>query len=395
MLVPNPLDVDDAGGASALPLEVQGADPNYLPKFLPVNIGTQGGTPDASVWGVPTFSMPDTGFLADNISVTIAAPLPLARPYFYPVGGAPTQGSTLSAIVANGSSDQRPGTPIKTPQNPNGDVDFIPVLSFPQDVALYAQPNAGNLGRQAQAAAQILSEYQSAFPQLTLKAGVPAIEQKIAADTISVSDPFHMQLGLPNAAPGAAPGGNGGIYVWWNGTHTQEDCNGLANCTPALLDTIPESNEVYRMWPMVVLAKLQDLPVNQQGATIGNQPNPNDPNGLVAQGTDLSQPVVIIQGITLLGDPSRRPRPRGPASSGARRRFSTQTTRPSRTSRITSPSLSVLRRSASTRARPTSGACSSRPVPSPTVRSRDHSPPRTRSTTAAGRPDPSCKRRPS
>lgn len=104
---------------------------------------------------------------------------------------------------------------MKTPANPTGDVDFVPVLSFPQDIAIYAAPNESALTniKELGNAVQVLEQYQSAFPELKLNAGVPLVEQTVAADTSNVANPFHMQLGLSNPAPGAAPGGNGGIYT--------------------------------------------------------------------------------------------------------------------------------------------------------------------------------------
>ena len=142
-----------------------------------------------------------------------------------------------------------------------------------------------------------LAEYQAAFPELVLHAGVPLRSSRtIAADTISVTDPFHMQLGLPNAPAGSAPGGNGGIFVWWNGTHIQADCNGLAELHSVLAQSDPGERALIAMWPLIVLAKLSDLP------TGANQPNPNDPEAVNPQGADLTKPIVIIQGITIGGD---------------------------------------------------------------------------------------------
>ena len=290
------------GGLPYYPVQEQQTDPNYLPSFLPVNIGTQGPTPSTSIRSIPSFTMPDNGYLAADVPVTLAATLPLSRPYFYPTGVAPSSITTtiptpLTPIVSNGSSSDRPAAApaVKTPANPTGDVDFVPVLSFPQDIAIYAAPNESALTniKELGNAVQVLEQYQSAFPELKLNAGVPLVEQTVAADTSNVANPFHMQLGLSNPAPGAAPGGNGGIYTWWNA------CDGLPGCNSGLDDWIPEAPSlVYRMWPLIVLAKLVDLP----GGPNPSQPNPNDPEAITAQGSDLTQPIVIIQGITLNGD---------------------------------------------------------------------------------------------
>jgi hypothetical protein len=287
----------DAGTTVSTYVEQQ-ANPNYLPHFLPVGIGTPGPTPSTSLWGVPTFTMPNTGYLADNVTVTIAARLGLSRPYFYPTGVTQAQPPIAPAVFSvNDESDVIPAAPVKTPANPSGNVNFVPVLSFPQDVQIYAQPSTLGAGKPG-----VLDQFQGALPMLQLVAGVPSAEQPAAAESVLPAYPFHMQLGIANAPPSYAPGGNGGIFVWWNANHTTEDCGGDPTCTAdpqADLDFIVESpGKVFRMWPLVVLAKLQDLPP-PQGTP---QPNPNDIDALIAQGTDLKQPVVIIQGITLFKD---------------------------------------------------------------------------------------------
>jgi hypothetical protein len=285
-------------GGSFTPVAQTQSNPNYQPDFLPVNSGTAGPVPPPSLRGIPSFTMPDTGYLADDIPVTIAEKLLLARPYFYPAGVAPSSvapvAQPLSTIVASQyPSSERPPTAVDTLQNPSGNVDFIPVLSFPQDATLYAAPTVNALEKEAlggpAAPLKVLSEYQSAFPQLKLNVGVAAAEQQVAADTTYAANVFHMQLSA-NPTAGAAPGGNGGIFVWWNA------CDGLPGCNSSTDDWIPEGpGLVYRMWPLVVLSKLDDL-------TVSAQPDPNDPESINAQGADLTKPIVIIQGITLLGD---------------------------------------------------------------------------------------------
>lgn len=101
------------GGLPYYPVQEQQTDPNYLPSFLPVNIGTQGPTPLTSIRSIPSFTMPDNGYLAADVPVTLAATLPLSRPYFYPTGVAPSSITTtiptpLTPIVSNGSSSDRP-----------------------------------------------------------------------------------------------------------------------------------------------------------------------------------------------------------------------------------------------------------------------------------------------
>jgi hypothetical protein len=306
-LVPSDNSEDAGGGVSYYPLIENQSDPNYLPVFLPINVGTQGATSSTSLRSVPTFTMPETGYLADNVTVTLALTLNLARPYFYPEGVNSTSlsGSTpeqpISPIVYGGLSSTRPPTSLssKTPQNPTGNGDFIPVVSFPQDIQIYAQPTLQGLLGNLPKAPQIFDQYQAALPSVVLHAGVPLPEQNVAADIANAADPFHMQLGLSTPLSSgytAAPGGNGGIYVWWD-AEKPTACGNEAACDGSHLDFIPEApGNVYRMWPLIVLAKLNDLPAG------ASQPNPNDPEEIAAQGADLTKPIVIIQGITLYQD---------------------------------------------------------------------------------------------
>jgi hypothetical protein len=268
-------------------------NPNYVPTFLPVNVGVADAIPATSLHGVPDFTMPPQGFVASGVSVAIGARLTLARPYFYPEGAVLPAGQSNDRVVIDSeatSTAQRPAQPAPTDQNPDGNVDFVPVLSFPQDILVYAEPTTSAVADFAHGGPAIIDAYQASFPQLVLHAGVPTGEQFVAADTLDVGNPFHMQLGLPDPPPGAAPGGNGGLFVWWN------TCQGLPRCDSAQNDFIPENAQVYRMWPLVVLAKLRDLAPGQ------NQPAPDDVQSVTVQGADLAAPVVIIQGITLFGD---------------------------------------------------------------------------------------------
>jgi hypothetical protein len=279
--------IDAGAGLPLLPYyppEQKSANPSYAPIFLPVDIGTPGAVPTGSVRDVPTFTMPPTGFVADNISVNIASSLTLARPYFYPEGVyGPVSQKTKQilpnpnpGVVIYGSSATRPTTPVKTPENPDGNVDFVPVLSFPQDIQVYATPNPS----------QFLSAdpFQSSFPQVSIHWGVPAAEAFDATDTTKTSNPFHMQLANP-AAPGAALGGNGGLYIF--GFKAPD---GVSPAEQLQLEDIPEGT-IPRLWPLVVLAKLDDDPTHTL-----------DPEDVTYQGSDLTKPIVIIQGITLFQD---------------------------------------------------------------------------------------------
>jgi hypothetical protein len=282
------------------PTEQLQADPNYLPNFLPIAVGAPGPVPATSLHGIPTFTMPAEGYLADDVPVILAVSLPLSRPYFYPApgdqtvianpvpGSTPYTGVPLQTQTSYAASSDRPSAPVKTAQNPSGNVDFIPVISFPQDFQVYAQPDPALLPSHPAQAPTAVAEYQSTFPVVQLNAGLPLAEQQVGSDTTTTANVFHMQLGLGN--DGGATGGNGGLYSWWN------NCDGLPGCDSQHDDFVPESpGTVFRMWPLVVFAKLNDLPS-------GHQPSSADPQSILAQGTDLTKPIVIIQGITLNQD---------------------------------------------------------------------------------------------
>jgi hypothetical protein len=211
-------------------------DPNYQPIFLPVPVGVQAG--DAAP-GVLT--LPPSGFVADNISVTLGETLPFTRPYFHPDG-----------------SDTTPATTV-TNANPNGDPGYVPVVTMTQDQQVLAPP--------AVISPTAVQAFQSAFPSIRLDWGVAAAEQIAALDP---KQPFHMQ------APPFDQGG--GLLIWQAGGF------------------IPEG-QILALYPLAVFAKLEDDPlhVNDPQSLIaqGSQaPLPNKP----------PPPIVIIQGITLAQD---------------------------------------------------------------------------------------------
>jgi hypothetical protein len=278
------------------------SDPNFQPKFLPVDVGIPGAVDPLSKRGVPLFTMPPNGYVADNVVVTIGQRLGLTRPYFYPQGvnGVPAYGGTAPfgssgnptyqpgqlitnpnvTVYGNDSSDLSQNT--ATPSNPNGASAYVPLLTFPGSLQVYAPPTTTAATRDV----DVANQFQATFPQLRLNFGVPAAEQAAATDRINPADPFHMQL-----KPGAPQNGNGGIYVWWNGTDPDP-----------LQRSIPEQQGFPRLWPLVVLAKLKDFR-NPDGSIIPpDSPVHPDPQGLVAQGSDLNEPIVIIQAITLSED---------------------------------------------------------------------------------------------
>ena len=78
---------DVAGGAidsADAERPVNAGNPNYEPVFLPVNVGIA--EPPTSASGgsasIPTYRIPDTGFVADNVTVTLGLPAAIDAPLF-------------------------------------------------------------------------------------------------------------------------------------------------------------------------------------------------------------------------------------------------------------------------------------------------------------------------
>jgi hypothetical protein len=219
-------------------------NPNYQPRFLPVDVGVaQPLGPGAPPWTIPEYVVPDRGVVVDNVTVTVAARVPTPRPYFYP------QGQRVSFDLAH------PGTLIESiaessDQRPPDSNDSAPVLTIPQDVAVLAPPR--NPTRES------VNFYESAFPHLRLVWGVPAAEIEMATTA-----PLRMQVApFGRGSPGA------GFLVWQN--------TSLAQGRP---QQIPEGGGVPQLWPLVILSKLPSSP-----------------------GAPASEPAVLLQAITLLGD---------------------------------------------------------------------------------------------
>jgi hypothetical protein len=256
-------------------------NPNYTPKFLPVDIGIPQPLPDLGKnpppSPIPNYTVPASGFVADNVTVSIGLALPIARPYFYPQGGAVSLDSNQKLTVAYGSNDQSSDAPAKNPvpgalEDPNDPhhADFPPTQ---QEVNLF----------------------ESKFPHLKLVGGLPSAdgfnnvnEQAIAIDP---SNPFHFQL----------PKTGGTFFVWQNAINPTGD--------KYVFQDIPEGQIPY-LWPLVVLNKLVDDPPAPPGCQPGVDCSYHtlDPASLTAQG-DLNNPVIILQGITLLGDQCTKDNP--------------------------------------------------------------------------------------
>jgi hypothetical protein len=291
---------------------INAGNPNYAGKFLPVEVGIpETGTPDLSVGGpIPIYDMPSSGYVAQNINVTLAQALPFSRPYFYAEGltqtlVADSQGNAdgqINTTVAQ-ESDFAAQSNTGITGTAEGDPDYEPVLTIPQDIQVYAPPSL------AQGPANV---FESALPHLTLKFGVPnpttAPPSGAAPNSVSINElpcatggacaesaapgtvnPFHFQLNP--AATGTIP--EGGFFVYQNAIYNPT----VAAWQP--LD-IAEGNGLPMLWPLVILSKLVES-TPSSGPGVPN--HGEDPASLTAQGS-AGQPVVILQGITLLGDTS-------------------------------------------------------------------------------------------
>jgi hypothetical protein len=220
-------------------------DANYLPIFLPVDVGTPQPLPAGSPPGtIPTFTMPRDGFVADNIPVTIGLVLPFTRPYFY------------AASLDDSDQSGKVGT---TPPAGSGQTDpnYFPVVTLTQDMHIEAPPAA--------LFPVFVNKYQASFPAIRLDWGVPAGELAAATDP---AQPFLFQV---------APFPQAGLLVWSSGK------------------PIPERKDVPALWPLVVFAKLADESPTDPTAHV------QDPQGIQAQGGP-GQPIVIMQGLTVYKD---------------------------------------------------------------------------------------------
>lgn len=241
---------------------------DYQPHFLPVDVGIpQPLSPKAPPGAVPNFVIPDAGFVADNVTVTLGQVLPLPRPYFYPLG-------SDVPFSASDPATFQVGPPLADGSPPPPDMDsvdvtpdlkptYAPVLTVPQDIEVYAPPAVVNRAN--------VDNYESRFPHLVLQGGLPSGEQAIAT---SPSQPFHFQL---------PPSGGGVLSLWQNAAFD-------AAAQVWVPQDIPEGQATPYLWPLVVLTKLVDDPRHT-----------GDPASLLQQGS-TTDPVVILQAITLLGE---------------------------------------------------------------------------------------------
>ena len=229
---------------------VNAGNPNYLPDFLPIDVGVPQ-LPSAST--IPDFVIPDEGFVADNVSVTIGAPLASTRPYFYAQGVQTSfdlGAMTLASTIGQSSSEPAGGT-VGIGGATETDPNSLPILTIPQDIGVLAPPL--NVSQSSS------YYFESQFPHIRLAWGVPVGE--LAAATGS---PFNMQV----APFGQGPEGDG-LLVWQSAT-----------LDPNTQQYVPQDiaeGSVPRLWPQVVLTKLA-------------------PSSMASP----AGPIVVILGITLL-----------------------------------------------------------------------------------------------
>ena len=275
----------DIAGGDVDPTEASksynAGNPNYEPSFLPVQVGIPepspaptGGAPIA----IPNYVVPPSGFVADNVTVSLGSNLAYTRPYFYPRGETATVDPTSGtiAVSVSQSSDARAAAPVPEAHENAKDLDFMPVLTIPQDVAVFAPPVATPPTQTA------IDTFESKFPRLRLEWGVPQKdgfgypELAIAVDK---NLPFRLQI------DSSSPSRGGGFLVWQGGT--------LDAATQLYgPQQIAEGGNIPFVWPLVVLSKLVD---DYAPDPSGNY-HTLDRASLAIQG-DPNAPLVVMEGI--------------------------------------------------------------------------------------------------
>lgn len=276
--------VPEAGDLAGGFIDVDDAQKNagnlaYQPIFRPVNVGTaRPGPPNE----IPDFEIGSSGFVADNIPVSIGAVVPFTRPYFHPRRVDATTGKDVDGADEIGEPQRSPGNDVADPY-------AVPILAIAQDVQILAPPTNPT--------PENLTAYQRGFPSLRLVWGVSDDEFETATDP---AQPFGFQL------PPLPPKGKGGLVVWTSGR------------------SIPENPAVPALWPQVAFVKLAADPARVK-----------DKQSLVVQGTPEETlvtgkspgPLVLLQGITLDADSLARTAggvaPRAPTTAALRDHLTT------------------------------------------------------------------------
>jgi hypothetical protein len=244
-------------------------NPNYLPKFFPVVIGDPQPLPMGVDAGIPNYSIPASGTVVDNVTITLGVVLASRRPYFY-AGGLVNDPNNPDAVpTTEAQTSAAPPTSVASLHGiQDKDPNYDPVLVIPQDINVLASPINATIPAN-------VDRFESRLPHLLLHHGLPKAEVPVAT-----ASPFKFQI-PPAPAPGSmAP--PDGFPVWQNA---------LFNATAQkwMPQQIPEGGGMPQLWPLVVLMKLIDDPTGKL-----------DPMSTTSQGSPTA-PVVIMQGITLLG----------------------------------------------------------------------------------------------
>lgn len=226
----------------------------YQPIYRSVDVGVPQPAPADQI---PDYAIGESGYVADNVPVSIGSVIPFTRPYFHPRRVDPATGR-------DEDSAEEIGEGLRSPANEAADPLAVPILAISQDVHVLAPPSRPTV--------DTLTAYQRGFPSLKLVWGVAKGEFD---DAIDPGQPFGFQL------PALPPKGKGGLLVFSRGVPLTE-----APAVPAL-------------WPEVTLVKLADDPKRQI-----------DKQSLVVQGTAEESlvtgkppgPLVVLQGITLFDD---------------------------------------------------------------------------------------------
>ena len=300
-------DIDTSDALKA----INNGNRNYSPHFLPVEIGTPQAIPTGAPPGfIPTYDLPSSGYVAHNVTVSIGQVLSDTRPYFYGQGLAYGQGTVSSDGLTINNNTPPMYPPLQTSDVPSTNTagvdksadangtdpaDYLPILTIPQDLQTLSAPNVMDISTPQ----QNVNLFEAVLPHLNLKFGVPPNELPCAASAPGApgttcantpvpgaTDPYHFQL--------SQSGTPGTFSVWQNAYFdpTSQTWNALQ---------IPEGNNAPMLWPEVILSKLVD---SSPGST--PQAHVEDPASLTAQGS-AGQPVVIMQGITLLGPSQMSP----------------------------------------------------------------------------------------
>jgi hypothetical protein len=188
---------------------------DYKPIFLPITVGVPAGSTDAGADAAigagldgGSLVLPASGFVANNITVSVGSVLPIPRPYFY-----------INGVTGPAAS------PMPTTANPDGGVDYVPAVTMAQDIQILAQPLTIT-------PANVMT-FQNSLVSMSFLAGVPQSELSAAIDP---SGPFQFQLTPEDDAQS--------LFVWTDGTK------------------IPENSLVDNLLPQVVFSKLIDDPTH-------------------------------------------------------------------------------------------------------------------------------------